>query len=136
MSNKIPINTERITGTGLVFPIKLENGRAQLSTGWELIKASLKNILSYEYGERYFLYEFGLKLRALLEDPVDEATISILEYQFEVNLPNWERRCKIDSIEIIPTKDLGKVNISCRVTILATQQEETFVFPYYKEIIY
>ena len=136
MTNSNIKNIKKITGTGLVFPIKLENGKPELQSGWELIKSSLRNIFAYEYGEKFFLYEFGLKLRQILEDPVDEITYSTLDYQFDVILPNWERRIKIDSVKLIPNKDRGKIDVQCRISMVNSQQSETFIFPYYTEIKY
>ena len=137
MTNSNIDNVKKITGTGMVFPIQLTSaGKVELHSGWELIKSSLRNIFAYEYGEKFFLYEFGLKLRRLLEDPADDITVSGLEYQFQVNLPNWERRIKIDNVKLIPYKDTGKIDIQCRISMINSPQSETFVFPYYTEIKY
>ena len=54
-------------GKGITFPIKLTNGRAPLESGFELIKASIIMILSWEYGKRFFLSEFGSKLNQLIQ---------------------------------------------------------------------
>lgn len=129
-------NLELITGRGLLFPFNVVNGRVQTDTGWELIRSNLVTFFCYEKGTRFFLGEFGMKLRAYLEDPNDDTLKSMLQYNFENDIPQWDARLVIKELEIERIKNDTAIQIQLEIGLSGTSLSETFIFPYYKEIIY
>lgn len=136
MSNNNITDYTKITGKGLVFPIKIdEKGKAIISTGVELILSSIKNLLGYEYGTRYFLGEFGLALKSQLDEPNDDVLISILEYRFSVQIPQWDKRIRLTDLTLTRVS-ASQLNINIEVQIVGTNIRESFVYPYFIESQY
>lgn len=123
-------------GTGLIFPIQLNSkGAPVMGTGIPLINSSIKIILGWSYLSRIFLSEFGSRLEDLLEEPNDELLGALVKNFLYDALMKWETRInilEIDSKRIEPTKLI----VGIRYRVKNTGLEETFVFPFYKEIIY
>lgn len=122
-------------GSGIIFPIQLQNGRAVIQSGFELIRASIKTIVQWPEGQRFMLAEFGSRIERLLEEPNDE-TLKQIIYTFIVDPINqWEKRIALTSATITDVSS-EKVNISLRYRILNSQTEDSFIFPFYRQIIY
>jgi len=81
-------------GTGLSFPIKLENGKPVLSSLETHIEASIRNIIIWNFGSGYFVKDFGSRLYELLEEPII-STIRFMSKEFiKEAITNWEPRVK------------------------------------------
>lgn len=120
-------------GSGIVFPIELSNGRAVIKTGFDLIRASIKNIVHWPEGQRFFLAEYGSRIERLLEEPND-AVLKQIIYSFIVDPINqWEPRIVLVDATIVDV-DFSKVNISLRYRIINSQSEDSFIFPFYRQI--
>ena len=128
-------NLDIIAGRGITYPFKIDNGRVNLETGWDLIKSNLFNFFSFEKGTRYFLSEYGILLRALLGDPNDQVLITTLEYRLENDIPQWDPRLKILGLDVRKENDT-KISVSIVIGLSGTPLSETFIFPFYNEIIY
>jgi len=125
----------KFIGKGMVFPIELTNGRANLETGSELIQSSIKNIFAYTYGDRFFLHEFGALLEGLLEEPNDQVLQKTIQHYVVDAIFKWEKRVEPVSTFITKVND-RKVNISLTYRIRNSKLVDTFVFPYYPKLIY
>jgi phage baseplate assembly protein W len=131
--NKIDIDT--ITGRGLIFPIKLTpNGSAVIGGGLDLLRSSMKVIFSYEFGTRFFLYEFGLELRALLEEPNDDVLITLLEYRLSDQLLKWEPRINLLDISVERKPTGSGIIIKLQVGLKGTDIKDIFTFPYNNDL--
>lgn len=127
---------DRFIGGGLTFPIVLdEEGRPEIKTDTGIIEASINHILSWALGTRFFNEGFGSRLSELLEEPHDGVLRTLLRRFVIEALADWERRVDIIEIEISDTKN-AKIDIYIRYRVTNTQIEETFIFPYYREIIF
>lgn len=122
-------------GQGITLPLRLENGSVPLDTGFVLIRASIITIITWDYGTRFFLAEFGSKLNQLLEDPNDKVTMSTVNVFIADAINQWEPRVEYISSAIYRTKDYN-LYVKLTYRIIATQQEDTFIFPFYKKIMY
>lgn len=122
-------------GSGLAFPIQLNRGKAVISTGFDLIRSSIRMILGWPVGTRFYLAEFGSKLEELLEEPNDDVLKQIM-YTFVVDpITNWEKRITLVNVSIEDV-DLAKVNLRITYRISNSQTTDTFVFPFYRNIVY
>lgn len=121
------------TGVGLSYPIKLnDNGSAVIEGGFALIKSSLNILFRFERGFRYFLYDFGMEFKALLEEPNDDVLLSILDYRIEDQLTQWEKRVKILSMVIERPSD-SQVRLRLEVGLNGTDIKDILVFPFNNE---
>jgi len=129
------IQYKKFVGQGITFPIVLDNGRAVVYTGVELIRSSIKIILAWETGNRFFLAEFASRLESLLFEPNDFLLKALLQRFVIEALDNWEARIELlqSSVERVNNE---KVNITMTYRILTTNTVDTFTFPFYDKIIY
>jgi phage baseplate assembly protein W len=120
-------------GYGAIFPIVLENGKAKLFTGKELIRASIVQILAWEVGERFFLPEFGSRTQTLLYSPNDR-TLEKLLYTFVYQaISKWEKRVQPIAF-VIKERTADKIVTEITYRIKADNSVDSFIFPFYKKI--
>jgi phage baseplate assembly protein W len=126
---------QNFIGSGLTFPIELNNGRGVIKTGFDLIRSSIRAIVMWPEGQRFYLAEFGSKLERLIEEPNDDVLKQII-YTFIVDPINqWEKRISLTQAEIVSVDDRS-INISLTYRILNSQSEDSFIFPFYRKITY
>lgn len=130
-----PVPVQDFIGNGLTFPIQLQNGRPLLSSGFDLIQASIRNILSYELGTRFFLAEFGSRLNDLIEEPNDEILANLLNQFIIGAVIKWEKRIQTISTSIV-NEDDTTIFISITYQVLNVNTPDNFIWPFYKQIIY
>lgn len=124
---------QNFIGSGITFPIELQNGRGVIKTGFDLIRSSIKAIVFWPEGQRYMLAEYGSRIERLLEEPDDDILKQII-YTFIVDPINqWEKRITLTSADIQDVTPY-KVNISLSYRILNSQTEDSFIFPFYRQI--
>lgn len=129
---------EKFIGSGITFPIQLtEDGRPPIDRGVKLINSSIMAIINWPYAHRFFNEKFGCRINELLEEPNDDIAKVLVGHFIVDALRLWEKRILINNsgIEIVGY-DSKKVDIRISYRINATKTEETFIFPFYKEIIY
>lgn len=128
------LTNNQIIGKGIIFPLTLDQlGRVKITEGLDLIKASIINILVFNYGERYFLRQFGSKLFVLLDEPNDDVLMALIRtYIIEV-ITKWEKRVELTSVEVQRTS-YDKISLHLNYVVISTQQEDTFIFPFYTNI--
>lgn len=130
----ITVIQNQLIGTGIIFPIKLTSqGRVEISGGLQLIRASIVNIISWPYANRYFLNEFGSRIYELTDEQNDAVLISLLRQFVIDSISNWEKRVKLVNVDI-NRNQFDSLNVELTYNIIATQQEDTFIFPFYTEI--
>lgn len=121
-------------GRGIIFPIELSaNGGHVIRTGTVLINSSLKIILSWPFLSRIFLSEFGSRLEDLLEEPNDDLLRSLVKHFIFDAITKWEKRVNVLEVDTKRTSP-ERLIIGVRYRVKNTGLEETFTFPFYKEI--
>lgn len=123
-------------GTGIIFPITLSNfGRPNVVGGKDLIEASMRDILAWSLGTKFFLGEYGGKLEQILQEPNDLVQKTLIN-DFTVGLINtWENRVQVLSASLTD-KEYGIIYISIAYQIKNTKITGSFVYPYYSQIIF
>lgn len=129
-----PIPVDDFIGKGIAYPIELVNGKPKAATGKELIVASVRAILEWSLGTRFYLGEFGNRLKDLLEEPNDEVVNDLLEAFIKESLLKWEKRIIVISVSVNQTENNKSVLIA--YSIKGLTGIETFIWPFYNEIIY
>lgn len=117
---------------GLVFPVTLLNGSSQLTEGTELIKASIKVIISWPLRTRVFNGYFGSRIEEVLEEPNDNVLITIIRKFIIDSLAIWEKRIELISISIYrPQPEKVVFNLVYKIKDLNIQ--DSLFYEYYIE---
>lgn len=126
---------EKFIGKGLVFPITLNgNGTPVLQTGFPLIESSLKNLLTWVFGTRFFLGEYGSRIETLISEPNDTLIQGIIKDLVSESIKKFETRIELLSSRVIQEDGALSLDISYR--ILNTQAVNSFIFPFYTKPTY
>ena len=123
-----------VLGSGIIFPIEINSdGRPDFVNDIRIINASLATILNTPLNNRYFNETFGSRIHELLDEPNDSIANNLLRTFITEAIDKFEKRIKLVSITIV-NYDSYKVNIQLVFRISNSQQEETLIFPYYKDL--
>lgn len=122
-------------GKGLTFPIQLDRGTAVLETDFLLIRSSLRILLGWNYPKRFFLAEYNSRIHELLEEPNDEILAKLLEHLIIDAIDKWEKRVDLISVSFVKS-DSKSIDLEIQYKLLNTQQVDSFIYPFYKTIIY
>lgn len=87
--------------------------------------ASVKNLLQTNYYERPFNPTFGGNITALLFEPVDPISASILQKEIEMTIENYEKRARIDQIIVDVDPENQRYLVNLRFYILNSTKPVT-----------
>lgn len=122
-------------GRGITLPLKLVNGKPPVETGFELIRSSIRTILGWEEGSRFFLAEFGSRCGELIEEPNDDVLVALAQSFIQESLEAWEPRVELIKSDIRRVSDF-KLDATITYRVISTQQVDTFIYPFYSQINY
>lgn len=124
---------EKFLGKGIIFPIQLTNGKPDLTSGPDLIKASLFTILQWSFGTRWYLGEFGSKVEELIEEPNDIVLQGLMKHYIIDAISKQEKRVELISA-VIQSMSYNRVDIKLTYRITNSKIEDTMVYPFYRQI--
>lgn len=131
-------SNNKFIGAGVIFPLQLDDGgRLVISNTIELVNTSIKNILNWPERNRFFNEAYGCRIWELLEEPDDSLTKSLAKQFIVDSIEKWEKRVELvnSNITVLNSSETV-INLSITYKLRSTKVEETFVFPFYKEINY
>lgn len=132
MSTKI----SQFVGSGIVFPLNTdENGKPRITTGFELVEASLKTILSWHRGTRFMLGEFGSRIEEVLEEPNDDIAYALVKEYTVQAISLFEKRVELLDLVILE-RNAHILKVQLDYKIKNTNLQNTLIFPYYSVIPY
>jgi phage baseplate assembly protein W len=124
----------KFIGSGITFPIQLNaDGRPDFVNDMSLIISSIKTILYWPIYTRFFNENFGCRLEELIDEPHDGIAKSLLRTFIEESLYRYEKRINVNSVKVT-SHDLYTVYVEIKITLRNSKIEETFIFPYYKNL--
>lgn len=129
-----PIDATGFIGQGIIFPIVLVNGAAKISTGFELLNSDLKNIVAFPIGTRIMMGEYGSRIWDLVEEQNSTALQQLLRTFFQDAIAEWETRIIFVDIQFSYPSPTA-VNITYWYKVSSKAPVQSFVFPFYKNII-
>jgi phage baseplate assembly protein W len=97
-----PSTMEKAVGSNEL--LRLENVDA--------VKNSIRNIVLTNRGERFFNYDFGCDVRALLFENIEPSTESAIKTLIETAITNFEPRAKIINVIVSGQQDLNAYTIT------------------------
>jgi len=128
------IDAVRYLGNTITYPLNLVNGKPTIANSQRSIEQAILAILNTDKGSRFFLPEYGSRLSELLFEPNDEVLTSLIrQFIFEA-IQQWEQRVKFLGVSFDIAEDVVNCTISYR--IVATSESLSFIFPFYRKIIY
>tara|TARA_R110000824_G_scaffold51717_4_gene144002 strand:- start:4795 stop:5262 length:468 start_codon:yes stop_codon:yes gene_type:complete len=111
---------------GLNFPLgkdKLTGGFLHKSSGIQMFRSTIKQLLLTEKGERILLPKYGCNLRKYLFQPLEENTFEAIKMEILHSFDRYIVGAKIVKISVIPLGDFGpaggnslKVSLLIRLT--------------------
>lgn len=121
-------------GKGENIPLKPTSiGEVELIEKNELIQQSILDIITTPKGTIFGVEEYGSLIHRLTFMQNDSILQSLLIYFISEPIFSWEKRVKIVSIdcEIV---DEVKTNVLITYRILASNEIDAFVYPFYKDL--
>ena len=122
-------------GQALALPLVLRQGAVSTISDTELIEQSITTILNTPKGSRFFLPEFGSRLKELMFEPNDEVLQDLLRLFIFEAMREWEKRCEFVDVEF--SKPSGEsIDCAIKYRILQSNQINSYVFPFYRKLKY
>lgn len=120
-------------GVSEKFPLQPDrNSRVELVSDVENIKQSMTDILSTPIGTRFFNEYYGSYLEYLSFEQNDVILKDLLIYYSVDALRTWEKRIKV--IDAIVRTGTDKMEILIPFVILSSNEIQSFIYPFYREI--
>lgn len=128
----------KFIGGGLVFPIKLNNqGRPEVGEGVDIIRSSILNIINWPKHIKFFNQAYGCDIEEALEEPDDAISAALIKHYITEAIELWEKRVETrPSLIRISNKRDSSVDIQITYIIKNTKTEDTFIYPFYRDIKY
>lgn len=127
-------NESLYLGVGIKRPLQLVNGKPVLAYGVEALQSGLIYLLDTQINSKFFLREYGSRLnKALFQSNNDVTNALIRQFVLEA-INTYEKRVKFDDITFVNLQDQVECTIYCK--ILQSNEIVSFVYPFYKEIVY
>ena len=121
-----------VVGRGWSFPAGVDaRGGIRLVGGGEEIDGAIRMILSTTPGERPMRPDFGCTLAEYVFAPLNSSTLALTELAVRRALARWEPRIDVLDVVAEPVVPTGRVELSIRYVIRATNDHRNLVFPYY-----
>lgn len=121
-------------GRGWSFPPAFDRteGTVALTAGVQDIRRSLEIILRTRPGERVMLPEFGAAMDQLLFEPLTTTLKTYMRRLVREAVLRYEPRVELEEVELDDTGELeGRVVLTLRVRVRATNSRANLVFPFY-----
>lgn len=119
-------------GEGWSFPVlTTSDGEVAMSAYEEDIQQAIRIILGTNQGERVMRPDFGAGLQALVFQPINTTTMSLVRHRVEEALIRWEPRIDSITIRVTADPDQGRLMIDCSYRVRATNTFYNLVYPFY-----
>lgn len=116
--------------TGIIFPIELVNGKPPLTDGVNLIKSSIKIILSWQLYNREYIDDFGSRVHEVLEDQNDDILFTLIKKFIVDSISLWETRIELKKI-VFERPDNTRLNVHLTYWIKDEQIDDTFNYTFF-----
>ena len=129
-------------GKGLSFPFRFSprTGGTAVSSSTSFhpdhIHESITQILGTRLGERIHRPDFGSRLHELVFEPNDRVLKALLRQYISQALHRWEPRIRVASIAFDDNPvvtDQNRLDVHMHYSIIATNTEANFVYPFYRQ---
>lgn len=124
-------------GRGISYPHDVDTyGRIKLATGLELIRQSVYDVIDTPVGSLEMNPLYGSHIHELIHEPNDDILQSLLEYFVREAITKWEKRVSYRNTLFEFTTQPEVVNMLVHYDIVSINQEDNFVYPFYRKLEY
>ncbi len=126
-------NEKAFLGLGWAFPVALNpQGEITAAAYEEDVRQAIRIILGTNHGERVMLPDFGANLKAMLFEPINTTTLSLVQHHVERALIEWEPRIDVLAVRVsADNSTLGRLLIEIDYRVRATNAFYNLVYPFY-----
>lgn len=126
-------NSKAFLGLGWAFPVAVDPPGDIATVAYEEdVRQAILIILGTERGERVMRPDFGVGLRALVFEPINTTTMSLVRHRVEEALTTWEPRIEVREIKITADpEEPGRLLIDIRYLVRLTNTFYNLVYPFY-----
>ncbi len=122
-------------GTALKYPLQLDRGGNPLVIGGkEAVNQSIVDIIETQLGSKFFLAEYGGRLKALIFEQNDTVLFDLINLLVYEAMSTWETRVSFE--KVICTRVDAVVNCEIYYRVLASNEVDSFVYPFYTKLKY
>jgi phage baseplate assembly protein W len=121
-------------GTSIAYPLRLVNGKPALVSGRESVRQGITALLDTQVGSRFFLRDYGSRLSELIFEPNDVVLEDMLTFFVGESIKKWEKRVRFIGCSFKTTNEI--VNIEVRYEILNSNEIDSFIYDFYRELKY
>jgi uncharacterized protein len=120
-------------GVGWAFPVlAAADGGPQTAAYEEDVRQAIRIILATGRGERAMRPEFGADLQALVFEPLNTTTRSLVRHRVEQALVRWEPRIDVMEVRVEADRpELGRLTVEIDYRVRATNIFYNLVYPFY-----
>lgn len=119
---------------GVAYPfIRGDKGYFRTTNGVDLIESNILQILGTIPGERVMLPEFGCKVRTLLFDHINAATLALVQTYVTDAVRRWEQRVTLLNVQVEAQEDAGIIVLRLTYRYKETGAERTSTIMVAKE---
>lgn len=98
-------------------------------TGYNAIIASIKNLVYTNFYERPFNPRLGSNIRAMLFEPLDPITGTVLQKELKILIENYEPRVSVRDVQVVADYDRNAYQVTLTFfTINSTEPLRTVLF--------
>jgi hypothetical protein len=125
--------TRAFLGVGWAFPPRLEaDGSVAEAIYEEDIRQAIRIIIFTNRGERLMRPDFGAGLNEFVFEPINTATMSLIENRVRESLIAWEARIDVMGVKVTAdTSERNKLLIEMTYRVRATNTKHNLVYPFY-----
>lgn len=123
-------------GVGIKYPLEINgSGGIALTSDVYLVRQSILRILETKKGSVFNNRDFGSYVRELLFEPNDAILFSLLDYHVIESIKKYEKRVSNTKTSIkINEDEANRVDVSISYRLLASNEVDSFIYPFYREI--
>jgi hypothetical protein len=117
-SQKFDVKSKEAKVIGSRFPIGYDiiGGYFTKSTGVELVKNNLKQLLLTERGERVMLPNFGTGLKKYLMEQMDETLFQLIKSEIIDSINRYARDVELIKIQVLPKNgNYLSIKLFCKI---------------------
>jgi len=127
---------DKFIGQGITFPIQLDSrGAAIIDSGTAIVRKSILGIINWPLATRFFNNVYGSRIEDVMDEPNDTILMGLLNHFVIESINQWETRV-INVQTSIQRKNENIMEIFLKYTLINTQKEDSFVFPFYNQLTY
>lgn len=122
-------------GTALKYPIQIsELGRVRISSGIDVVKEGILQLLNTPVGTRFFNPDYGCRIHELLFEPSDEVLTNMLEFFITDAIEDWEKRVLVEAVQTTLVAEEYRVECFIQLRLLASNEPFDLIYPFYREL--